>query len=144
MKKIFTYLIYAGAMPFIVCAVCLGFDIHQIPMLGSVRKILSVYGLVIASFLAGSHWGQYLQINKVRWSHFLPIFSNILAVLLWIGFLVLSFKVLMGMFVVAFVVLLVIDHRLFQMNLITRHYFQTRFFVSTIVIISLIISGIVS
>ena len=144
MKKIFPYLTYAGAIPFIFCAVCLGADIQELPFLGSVKKILSVYGLVISSFLAGAHWGQHLYINKHPWSRSLPILSNTIAVLLWFGFLVLTFKMLMAMFVAAFIVLLIIDRRLFQMDLITRHYFRTRFFVSAIVIMSLIISGIIS
>lgn len=144
MKKIPTYLTYFGAIPFVFCAVYLGFKIDQIGVLGSAKTILSLYGLVIASFLAGSHWGQHLHINKSQWVRFLPIFSNVIAVLLWLGFLVISFKMQMAMFVTAFVVLLMIDHRLFQLDIITRHYFQTRFIVSAIVIISLIISGIVS
>lgn len=144
MKKNFSYLTYAGAIPFVFCAVCLGFEIHQVPVLGSVKTILSIYGLVISSFLAGAHWGQHLHINKSQWVRFLPIFSNVIAVLLWLGFLVLSFKMQMAIFIAAFVVLLIIDHRLFQMDIITRHYFQTRFIVTAIVIVSLIISGIVS
>lgn len=144
MKKIFPYLTYAGAIPFVFCAVCLSFDIQILPLLCSIERILSVYGLVISSFLAGAHWGQHLHINKSQWVRFLPIFSNVIAVLLWLGFLVLSFKMQMAIFIVAFVVLLIIDHRLFQMDIITRHYFQTRFIVTAIVIVSLIISGIVS
>jgi hypothetical protein len=144
MKKIFPYLTYAGAIPFVFCAACLGLDIQEFPFLGSVKKILSVYGLVIASFLSGSHWGQHLHINKSQSSRYLPIFSNIIAVLIWLGFLVLSFKILIGMFITAFILLLIIDYRLFKMDVITRHYFQTRFIVSVIVIISLIISGIIS
>lgn len=60
------------------------------------------------------------------------------------SFLVLSFKELVAIFVAAFIILLIIDHRLFQMHLISDHYFQTRCFVSVIVIISLIISGALS
>ena len=144
MKKIFPYLTYAGAIPFVFCAVCLSFDIQSLPLLGSIERILSIYGLVISSFLAGAHWGQHLHMNKSQWVRFLPIFSNVIAVLLWLGFLVLSFKMQMVMFATAFVVLIIIDHRLFQMDIITRHYFQTRFIVTASVIVSLIISGIVS
>jgi hypothetical protein len=144
MKKIFPYLTYAGAIPFIFCAVCLYLDIQDLPLFGSIERILGIYGLVISSFLAGAHWGQHLHINKSQWVRFLPIFSNTIAVLLWIGFLVLSFKMLMAMFVAAFFVLLIIDYRLFHMDVITRHYFKTRVFVSAIVITSLIISGIAS
>jgi len=144
MKKFFPYLTYAGAIPFIFCAVCLVNDIQKLPLLGSVEKILSVYGLVISSFLAGIHWGQHLHINKNIWNRSVSILSNILAILLWLGFLILGFKMLMLMFVLVFIILLIIDYHLFKIDLITRHYFQTRFFVSVIVIISLVISGTLS
>lgn len=143
MKKIFLYLTYAGTIPFIFCAIFLSADIQQLPLLGSVEKILSVYGLVISSFLAGAHWGQHLHIQGF-WSRALPILSNIILILLWFGFLMGSFKMLMAMFVVTFFVLLVIDYRLFQINLITHHYFQARLLATVLVIISLALSEIVS
>lgn len=143
MQRVYPYLSYAGTIPFIFCAFCLILDIRQLPLFGSVEKILSVYALVISSFLAGAHWGQHLQIQGT-WSHTLPILSNITAVLLWSGFLILSFKAMIAMFIAAFVILLIIDKLLFQSDLITRQYFQTRCFVSAIVILTLIISGSVS
>ena len=144
MKNIFPYLTYAGAIPFIFCAVCLYINIQELPILGSVERILSIYGLVIASFLAGSHWGQHLHINKNQWNIFLPVLSNVITVLLWLGFIGLSFKMQMAMFIAAFIALLIIDYRLFRINIINHHYFQTRFFVSITVILSILISGIVS
>lgn len=144
MKNIFPYLTYAGAIPFILCAVLLGSDIQELPILGSVERILSVYALMISSFLAGAHWGQHLLMMNGLWSRSLPISSNIIAILLWLGFLILSFKMLVAMFVTAFIILLMIDYRLFKLDIITRHYFKTRMLVSAIVIISLIISGTVS
>ena len=135
---------YTGTIPFIFSSVLFGMSIHELPLLGSVEKILSVYALVILSFLAGSHWGQHLQIKKGQWNLYLSILSNGIAVVLWLGFLLFSFKILMVIFAVTFLVLLIIDHRLFQMDLINRHYFQTRFFVSLIVIMSLLVSGVLS
>lgn len=144
MKKIFPYLAYAGAIPFVFCAVCLILSIQLLPLIGSVEKALTVYGLVISTFLCGAHWGQHLYLNEGSWARALPVLSNVIAVLLWIGFLVLSFKMIIAMLVAAFVILLIIDHRLFLVNLITHQYFQTRLFVSSVVIVSLIISGIFS
>lgn len=144
MQKIYPYLTYAGAIPFVFCAICLLSGVTQIPLLGSVEQVLSIYALVISTFLAGAHWGQHLQMDKGPFGLILPISSNLLAVLLWIGFLVLAFKALMIMFVAAFLSLLIIDNRLFHADLISRHYFQTRVIVSTIVIVALIISGIFS
>ena len=144
MTKAFYYLIYAGTIPFILCSICFSAGIKSIYLLGSVDKILSAYGLVILSFLSGSHWGQHLYINRRIWGCTLPVLSNIIAVLLCFSFLVLSFKELVAIFVAAFIILLIIDYRLFQMHLISDHYFQTRCFVSAIVIICLIISGALS
>lgn len=144
MTKTFYYLIYAGTIPFILCSICFSAGIKSIYLLGSVDKILSAYGLVILSFLSGSHWGQHLYINRRIWGCTLQVLSNIIAVLLCFSFLVLSFKELAAIFVAAFIILLIIDHRLFQMHLISDHYFQTRCFVSAVVIISLIISGALS
>jgi hypothetical protein len=144
MQKIFPYLTYAGAIPFVLCALCLLIGVEQIPMLGSIEQVLSVYALVISTFLTGVHWGQHLHIHEDRWGLILPIVSNILAVALWIGFLVLGFHTLVIMFVVAFSVLLIIDHQLYRADIISHHYFQTRLIVSSIVIISLILSGVFS
>lgn len=144
MQKIFPYLTYAGAIPFVFCALCLMIGVTQLPLLGPVEQVLSVYALVISTFLTGVHWGQHLHISEDRWGVILPILSNALAVLLWIGFLTLSFNMLVAMFIAALILLLVIDHRLYRADLISRHYFRTRIIVSSIVIASLIISGIFS
>lgn len=144
MQKIYPYLTYAGAIPFVFCAICLLIGVTQIPVFGAVEQILSIYALVISTFLAGAHWEQHLNFDKGPFDLLLPISSNVMAVLLWIGFLVLDFKALMIMFVAAFLSLLIIDNRLFRADLISRHYFQTRVIVSTIVIVALIISAIFS
>ncbi len=85
MKNLYSYLAGAGVIPFVLCAILLSSDVQQLPLLGSVPKIISVYGLVIVCFLAGAHWGQHLHIQGI-WNHVLPISSNIIAVLLWFGF----------------------------------------------------------
>ena len=144
MSKAFYYLTYAGAIPFILCAICFSANIKSIYLLGSVEKILSAYGLVILSFLSGSHWGQHLYIHRRIWDYALPVFSNIIAVLLCFSFLILNFRMLVAIFVTVFIILLIIDYCLFQIHLISDHYFQTRCVVSAIVIVSLIISGALS
>ena len=139
MKEIYPYLTYAGAIPFVAGALCLIFGIEQLPGLGSVSNALSVYALVIASFLAGAHWGQHLQASAA-WRLALAILSNIIAVLLWLGFVLLSFQALLLAFISAFVALLAIDQRLLQSQLISKQYWQTRYRVSAIVIIALIVA----
>ena len=144
MKRVFPYLTYAGAIPFVFCAGCLVLGTQQLPLIGSIEKALTVYGLVISTFLCGALWGQHLYLNEGPWVRTLPILSNIITVLLWVGFLTLSFKMIIAMLVAAIIVLLITDYRLFLVDLITHHYFQTRLYVSSIVIFSLIVSGFFS
>lgn len=142
MKKIYPYLTYAGTLPFILCAICFVFDVKNIPLLGETYQVLSIYGLVISSFMAGSHWGQHLNFDNNKWKFFLPIFSNMSAILLWIAFLVLPFKVLLVVFAMLFLALLFVDKKLLQSNLISAEYFRVRCLVTKIVVLTLIISGV--
>lgn len=112
------------------------------PILGSIQDILSLYALIIASFMSGVHWGQHLHLEGV-FKRVLPISSNIIAILLLLGFLVLNFNMLLIMFIIVFLFLLFVDYKLYKNNSITREYFKTRSFVSVVVILSLFISGIV-
>ena len=134
------YLTYAGAIPFVVGSVCLGIDIRTVPVFGPVEQIIGVYALVIASFLAGIHWGQHLN-STGSWQRSLPLLSNGAAIALWIGFLILPFQALIGLFILAFLFFLAIDYRLFQQALIMPDYFRTRCIVSAIVIASLVVSA---
>lgn len=141
MKKLYPYFTYAGALPFVLCALGFIFDVNNVPLLGDTKQILSVYALVISSFMAGSHWGQHLSLNN-KWSLYLPVLSNIMAVILWTAFLILSFKHLLVAFILSFFVLLMIDKKLLQEGLVDAEYFRTRIFVTAIVTITLAISGI--
>ena len=144
MKPIFPYLTYAGAIPFALGAIFLSLDIEDIPPLGTVENILSVYGAMIASFMAGAHWGQHLQI-KGRFGHFyLPVVSNGIVLVLWFSFLMLSFKMFMAMLVVGFVALFAVDYYLSQINVIANHYLKTRFYVTMVVVVCLAVAGVVS
>ena len=73
--------VYAGAIPFVVCTALLIFDIDELPLLGSTVTVLSVYTLIIVSFLAGSLWGQHFYI-KGELKGYLPVYGNIVAILL--------------------------------------------------------------
>ena len=144
MKPIFPYLTYAGAIPFALGAIFLNFDIEDIPPLGTVENIMSVYGVMIASFMAGAHWGQHFQIKNRFWHFYLPIVSNIVVLVLWVSFLMLSFKMFMAMLGVGFVALLGVDYYLFRLNVITNHYLKTRFYVTIVVVACLVVAGVVA
>ncbi len=143
MKKPSPYLTFAGTIPFIICAVFITVGIEAVRVLGETENILSVYGLVIASFMAGAQWGNHLGLaDNNRWALRLPILSNIIAVLLWLGFLSLSVDGFIWLLVISFLVLLMIDYGLHLADIIDNKYFKVRIYVTVIVIGSLIISAV--
>ena len=144
MKSIFPYLTYAGIIPFALGAISLNFHIEDIPPLGTVKHVMSVYGVMIASFMAGAHWGQHFQIKNRFGNFYLPVVSNIIVLILWVSFLMLSFKMFMVMLVVGFVALLGVDYYLAKINVITNHYLQTRLYVTIGVVVCIAVSGVVA
>jgi len=143
MKKPSPYLTFAGAIPFVACAFLLMIDVVTVPMLGSVVDVLSAYGLVIASFMAGAHWGNHLDLaDDNKWAIRLPLYSNIVALGLWLGFLILSASSFIWLLVIGFISLLVIDYSLHRAQIINHTYFNVRQYVTAIVVISLVIAAL--
>ena len=143
MKKPSSYLTFAGAIPFVLGTVFITIGIDAIPVLGNTTDILSIYGLVIASFMAGAHWGNHLSLaDDNTWAVKLPIFSNIIALALWLGFLTLSSAGFIWLLVAGFISLLMIDYGLHQAHIINNDYFRVRKYVTIIVVVALIITGV--
>ncbi len=143
MKKPSPYLTFAGTIPFIACAIMITLGIDAVIALGTTAKVLSAYGLVIASFMAGAHWGNHLSLaDDDSWAARLPIFSNIVALVLWLGFLILSSAGFIWLLIIGFLALLIIDHGLYQANIIDKTYLKIRKYVTLIVVISLVVSAL--
>ncbi|MCG3841238.1 DUF3429 domain-containing protein [Psychrobacter sp. Ps1] len=143
MKKPSPYLTFVGAIPFVACAFLLMIDVVTVSMLGSVVDILSAYGLVIASFMAGAHWGNHLDLaDNNKWAIRLPLYSNIIALGLWLGFLTLSASSFIWLLVIGFISLLVIDYSLHRAQIISYIYFKVRQYVTAIVVVSLVIAAL--
>jgi len=135
-NNVHLYLAYAGLVPFIACALALAADVSVIPVLGGVKHALAVYALVIASFMAGVHWGQHLG-RTDAWAMYLAGASNLVAIAIWLLYLLLSLDQLLLMLGAAFIVLLWIDRRLFKLGCIAGRYFRTRCRVTLVVLLTL-------
>ena len=143
MRKLSPYLTFAGTIPFILCAVFITVGIDAIRVLGKTEDVLSVYGLVIATFMAGAQWGNHLSLaDDNSWAVKLPILSNIIALALWFGFLSLSTVGFIWLLVIGFIALLIIDYGLNEAQIISSDYFKVRKYVTIIVVISLIIAAV--
>lgn len=143
MKKPSPYLTFAGAIPFVLCAILITVGIEVIPALGKTEHVLSIYGLVIASFMAGAHWGNHLGLaDDDSWAVKLPIFSNIITLALWLGFLSILTVGFIWLLVVGFIAMLVIDYGLHNSKIISNDYFIVRKYVTAIVVVSLVIAAV--
>jgi len=98
---------------------------------------------VIASFMAGAHWGNHLDLaDDNKWAIRLPLYSNVIALGLWLGFLILSPSSFIWLLVIGFISLLVIDYSLHRAQIISHAYFKVRQYVTAIVVISLVIAAL--
>ena len=131
---------YLGALPFIAGALLSLLSIDNLPWLGSVVHIVSVYALVISVFMAGILWGVTLQLQENNANSQINfLISNLLTLTVWFVYLTYpdSIAFLLTTAVV-FLWLLMFDVKLFQRQYISKSYYQARKWVSAIVILSLL------
>jgi hypothetical protein len=134
-----TRLALLGAIPFIFSTLLLSLDILNLPVVGSVVTLLGSYTLVIAVFMCGVHWGQYLQQSGNKAPNLL-IISNVLTVLLWIVWLIVPIDIFLMLALAVFLILLYIDMRLRMGGIISKTYFRTRLLVTTVVCACLLLA----
>ncbi len=139
MQKTRAYVLLAGAgaLPFVACALMPHAGLATIDPFGSFDRIAAAYGLAIVSFLAGVHWGTCIYRGD-KAPRGLMIASNAITVAVWIAFLITSPAIALGVMILAFLGLLLIDLRLLKSGLITGHYYRTRAVVTTVVVASLL------
>ncbi|MAV87025.1 MAG: DUF3429 domain-containing protein [Rhodospirillaceae bacterium] len=134
-------LIYMGAIPFVIGSILLVLGFEEILYLGRLEWIIGSYGLVICSFIAGVHWGQFIQgVDLVKIN--LPLTSNSIVLLAWFLFLILNSVYFFYILILLFFVLLAIDYQLFKLDRISLNYIKCRAIVTTAVNTALLISGI--
>ena len=147
LKGIYVPLTLGGSLPFLFAAVAPYLNIYHAPFVGNIQHAITVYALVILSFMAGAQWGLSLgqeaekvsKFNKPLCPKQLMIGSNIMALIPWVVLCALGPGITFY-FVVAitFVILLLIDYRLANRNIVTHDYCKVRIGATGIVVISLI------
>lgn len=132
------YLAAAGALPFIACALAAYFGVDSVPLLGAVGTIAAAYGLTIASFLAGVHWGTAVNVADGLPVN-LYVASNVVAVIAWLVFLLGPVALTLAVLALLFLYLLYVDFRLYRAERIGAGYWQTRLWVSAVVVACLLL-----
>ena len=135
-RKLYPVLTYAGALPFVACALMPLFGMETLWNLGSYVHIAAAYGLAIVCFLCGAHWGTYLY-NRAAAPDNLFATSNVIVVACWFAFLMAAQAITLFVLILAFLCLLFIDYRLLRAGLLTEYYFRMRTIATVIAVASL-------
>jgi hypothetical protein len=126
---------YAGALPFMAGALLLLFNSETLPLIGDAQHAVLSYGLVILSFMAGVHWGQFL--SGARGAFNLLLTSNAIALAGWFGFLLLPPLWFCLLLVLLFALVYVIDRPIHS----GTDYLTMRRNVTGIVCVSLLLTA---
>lgn len=137
--RLYARLAYAGALPFALCMVLAWTDSLRIPGLEEPAAVAAGYGLAIAAFMAGVHWGTYLYLGN-RTPLNLLVISNAVTIAAWLGFAFTPVRSSLLTTAAAFTVLLWVDTRLARIRLISDAYMATRRSVTTLVVILLLLT----
>ncbi len=138
-SKLYAWLAYFGATPFLLGAVMISLGYRQILFVGDLVFFVNSYGLVIVVFMSGIHWGHYLSYKKTH-SINLLLTSNFITLIAWFAFLLTSTIFAILTYCISFSLLLLIDAKLVSCNVISKHYFRIRCIVTCIVIMSLLLT----
>ncbi|MDG2088865.1 MAG: hypothetical protein P8J68_09040 [Arenicellaceae bacterium] len=105
-------LIFSRSLPFITGTLLLLLGFEALPLIGNVAYAIAAYGLVIIVLLTGTHWGQQLSLGCMAPGLF--IYSNNLAVLSWLAWLLLPLQYFLVFLTVPQILILAIDHSLYM------------------------------
>lgn len=137
-KNLYFTLTLAGSLPFIIGAILLYWGVTHVAGFGSVIDAVVIYGLMIAAFMAGTHWAQYLKgHNKIAIN--LLITSNIMTVALWLLYLLTPNYVVLAALIIDFALLLFLDFLICKAGIITKTYLLLRILITIIVIVTLVL-----
>lgn len=131
-------LTYLGLLPFFFLSSYIIIFPNPIIINSYAISLFKSYGMIIAIFLSGCHWGQQLSMTGIT-AFNLAIISNALTIFTWLSYSFLPDKYFLLLLVSVFSLLLLIDKYLFSKSIINKNYFKTRFYVTICVNLMLLI-----
>jgi hypothetical protein len=132
-------LTYAGALPFLICALALfggrvgAFD----PV-----AVLKIYSLTIAAFMAGTQWGYVVSNARARYGAVVLVFSNAVALTVAGAALIPSPRLALGVDLAAFLALLGADGFAGRLGWIAPAYLALRLRVTALVVAALLVAEV--
>lgn len=140
LPTLYACLALAGTVPFIVGAVGLSVGYSFLPVIGATVLAISLYALVILSFMAGTQWGMFFIAPHPR-RGWLLLWSNFVALAGWSLFLFTAPIIFLLGLILLFTGMLFVDFFLQRMEITSRNYLGVRL---TATIITLIALGVIA
>lgn len=136
-RPTYMYLMLAGTLPFLACALLPLAGIESIRPFGPLDRVAAIYGLGILSFLTGIHWATQLFAPE-RTPFDLMVGSNLVFLAVWFAYIAASLNWALAAQLLAFPLLLAVDIQLAGAALISRHYLRMRFVATALACFSLL------
>jgi len=127
-------LTFAGALPFVAAVIALA--LAPAMATAAVWQAVLGYGAVIASFVAGIHWGLFVYRDRAMPLN-LFITSNLCALAAWAALLVPSLTGALTLLIAVFAALFAIDHSLYAAKAHAHWFYKLRATITAIVIAAL-------
>ena len=124
-RALHSALMLLGALPFIACALLPLTGVTEIAGLGRLDQLAASYGMAILCFLTGIHWATQLYAREATPFN-LFVGSNVVFLVVWFAYAAAGLQWAIVAQLLAFPVLLAIDYRLFQGELISGQYLRMR------------------
>lgn len=137
-STLYRTLTYAGSIPFVACALLPYLGITTLGPLGAWYEVMILYGLAIASFLAGTHWAFEL-VRPGAYPVSLFVISNVIVLATWFGSLLGPVSFALAVQCAAFITLLVVDGVVAARGGITAEYWHLRQRITAIVLAALVL-----
>lgn len=133
-KQLAIALVMAGAVPFVLLALLVVFPESGIQLPARPALMLHVYGVIIASFVAGLHWGIHFC-KRTNDSVYLG--SSFIALLLWLSMASAGTAIGLALVLAGFLLLWLQEYRLSMQRVTTAWFWRLRTWVSALVSVCL-------
>ncbi len=130
-KQLATILVVLGALPFVILTVLIITDNSSLLLPASPPLMLHVYGVIIASFVAGLHWG--IHFCK-RTSDCVYLYSSSIALLLCCSMWAAGSMAGLALVLLGFLLLWVEEYRLSVQRVTTAWFWKLRSIVTAVVV----------
>ncbi len=136
LPALYSFLALAGTLPFIAGAVAISTGYAFLPIIGATVIAVSLYGLVILSFMAGTQWGMFFIAPHPRRA-WLLLWSNFVALAGWCLFLFFPPALYIVGLIVLFSGMLLVDFYLQNLEITSRAYLGLRITATIITLLAL-------